>query len=236
MNKNRLSYSRALLLSTLASLLLAAAPAGAEGPRISWELDDALKQIDRQANDFESALARVALERKNREGAVLEEETATIFFTKKGYVRMDVDSPRQRTYLIDDRYLYIYYPEREAVEQYSLSKHQDRLEHYTRLGFSRSGKNLTDGFLLTSLGERDIGSSRTLGLDMTPEKEKNREVISRIQLWIDQASWMPTQQVIDATRSGEQLVMTYTHTARNLPLNPDLFKAKWPRGTKKTRM
>ena len=117
-----------------------------------------------------------------------------------------------------------------------LVERADRLEPFLRLGFTTTGKDLKDDFLLTSMGERDIGDSRTLGLELTPENEKTRTVMGRAQLWIDQASWMPTQQVLSSTATGEILTVTYTHTARNLALNPDLFKAKWPRGTDKDKV
>lgn len=56
-----------------------------------------------------------------------------------------------------------------------------------------------------------------------------------MQLWIDQASWMPAQQIISDTQSGDTLTVTYTHMARNLKLKPELFKASWPRGTQKIK-
>ena len=84
---------------------------------------------------------------------------------------------------------------------------------------------------MTSLGEKDISESRALGLELTPKKEKNREIVARLQLWIDQASWMPAQQIISDTQSGDTLTVTYTHMARK----PELFKASWPRGTQKIK-
>jgi hypothetical protein len=49
------------LMMTLAVLALGALvlPSLAEGPKIGWDIDDALKQVDRQADDFISAMARV---------------------------------------------------------------------------------------------------------------------------------------------------------------------------------
>ena len=122
------------------------------------------------------------------------------------------------------------------VESYKLSRHKGRMEPYIRLGFTNSGRDLKDDYLLTALGERDIGDNRTLGLELTPEKESARAVMGRAQLWIDQASWMPAQQVIAASGRGEELTLTYTHVARNLELNPDLFSTRWPRGTDKQTM
>jgi outer membrane lipoprotein-sorting protein len=231
-----MKYLPTILIPVLAVMALSSHAVLAEGPKINWDLDDALKQVDRQADDFKTALARVEIVRANTSGEELSRERGTVFFDRSGKIRLDTDAPNPRTYLLEKSTLYIHYPEQKKVEQYSLSRHKTRLEPYLRLGFTDSGKDLKRDYLLTSLGERDIGDSRTLGLELVPEKEKTRAVMGRAQLWIDQASWMPTEQVISASGNGEVITVTYTHTARNLELNPDLFKAKWPRGTDKEKM
>ena len=227
-------YALPLLLLLCTALLAGAARA--EGPRITWDLKDALKQVDRQAGDFQTLLARVEIVRRQLNGDETSREQGTILIDKDGRIRMDMDSPNPRSYLLLNKELYIHYPERKQVERYYLSRHKDRLEPFIRLGFTTTGKDLKNDFLLTSLGEQDIGNSRTLGLDLTPEKDGTREIVSGIQLWIDQASWMPTRQLIASTASGETIEINYSLTARNLNLNPDLFKAKWPRGTDKVKM
>lgn len=228
------------LIKTLAlAVALAALFAGysmADGPRISWDLEDALKQVDRQADDFKTAMARVEVVRRDLNGEELSREAGTIFMDKSGKIRIDADSPKNRTYIVTKGDLYIHYPEEKRVEVYSLSRHKDRIEPFMRLGFTDSGKDLKDGYLLTSLGERDIGDSRTLGLELTPEKEKARAVMGKAQLWIDQSSWAPAQQVFTASSRGEEITLTYTYMARNLQLNPDLFSTRWPRGTDKQKI
>lgn len=225
-----------LILSLVAAAALATAPAFADGPEISWDLKDALKQVDRQADDFKTAMARVEIVRRDLSGTELGRETGTVFMDRYGKIRLDVDTPKQRTLLVTKSYLYIHHPAEKRVESYKLSKHKQRMEPFIRLGFTDSGKDLEDDFLLTSLGERDIGSNRTLGLELTPEKDKTRAIMGKAQLWIDQASWTPAQQVITASSRGEEITLTYSFVARNLELNPDLFAAKWPRGTDKQRM
>ena len=222
-----------LALATVAAF---ASPALADGPKITWDLDDALKQVDRQADDFQTAMARVEIVRRDLGGQELGREKGTVFMDKKGRIRMDADAPNQRTYLVEKSTLYIHYAAEKRVEVYSLSKHKNRIEPFMRLGFINSGKDLKDDYLLTSLGERDIGESRTLGLELTPEKEKTRAVLGKAQLWIDQASWTPTEQVFIASSQGEEITLTYTFVARNLALNPDLFSTRWPRGTDKQKM
>ena len=46
---------------------------------------------------------------------------------------------------------------------------------------------------------------------------------------------MPVKQVVSHVASGDTLTVTYTGMARNLKLNPDLFKAKWPKGTQRIK-
>ena len=208
----------------------------AEGPEISWDLDDALKQVDRQAEDFQTAMARVEIVRRDLNGEEISRETGTLFMNKAGEIRLDADAPNNRTYLVEKSTLYIHFPAEKRVEIYSLSRHKDRIEPFMRLGFTDSGKELKDDYLLTSLGERDIGDSRTLGLELTPEKEKTRAVMGKAQLWIDQASWMPAQQVFTASSRGEEITLSFTYVARNLQLNPELFSTRWPRGTDKQKV
>jgi len=70
---------------------------------------------------------------------------------------------------------------------------------------------------------------------LTPKKDSLRAVISKIELWVDEASWLPARQVISQAAGGETMTITYTGMAKNLSLNPDLFKVDWPKGTDRQR-
>lgn len=221
-----------LLLMISCLLLGLTGIAGAQAPEIQWELDDALREVERQAKDFSSALARVEVVRLDAEGNETSKRSGNMYFSKDGKIRFDLDDGKH-TLLVERNRVSVYDATLEQVEQYSLSKHKDRLEPFVRLGFSTTGNDLKDGYLLTSLGEQQISESRTLGIEMTPKKEKVRETAGGVRLWIDEASWMPKRQEIKDTAANQTLVITYSNMARNLKLNPDLFKAKWPRGTKR---
>jgi outer membrane lipoprotein-sorting protein len=73
-------------------------------------------------------------------------------------------------------------------------------------------------------------------VDFTPKNNDKRDMVSAIKLRIDRASWMPVAQVIEATATGHTMTVNYSNMARNLNLNPDLFKGTWPRGTKKEKI
>ena len=203
---------------------------------LGWTLDSALAQIDRQAQDFKTALADVEVQWQAA-GADKPHRTATgrMYINKEGVLRFNVSTPDEHTLLVTKSEVQDYNPVRALVDRYSLSKHKGRLEPYARLGFTTTGKDLRDDYLVTLLGEDYMNGRRIVGLELTPKKERAREVVARLQLWIDQASWMPGKQVIVHVASGETLTVTYFGMARNLKLNPDLFKAKWPKGTQQLK-
>lgn len=212
--------------------LLASGPLWAQAPTIDWTLKDALREIERQAKDFKSMIARVEVVRLDPQGNEISRGSGNAYISKDGIIRYDVDNDN-RTVLVERKRVSIYDGAAEQVERFSLSKHKDRLEPFIRLGFSTTGKELDDGYLLTMLGEEQIGEGRTLGIEMTPKRERIRETVGKVRLWIDQAAWMPKRQEITDTQGGNTLILTYSGMARNLKLNPELFKPNWPRGTKR---
>ena len=219
-----------------AAILCVAQAATTATNELGWTLDSALAQIDRQAQDFNTALADVEAQWQAA-GADQPHRTASgrLYVNKEGVLRFKVESPEQRTVLVTKSEVQDYDPVRALVDRYSLSKHKARLEPYARLGFTTTGKDLRDDYLVTLLGEDFVNGRRIVGLELTPKKERAREVVARLQLWIDQASWMPVKQVIVHVASGDTLTVTYYGMARNLKLNPDLFKAKWPKGTQQLK-
>jgi len=219
-----------------AALLCVAQAASTATNELGWTLDSALVQIDRQAKDFNTALADVEA-KWQAAGQDQPHRTSTgrIYVNKEGVLRFNVSTPEQRTVLVTKSEVQEYDPVRALVDRYSLSKHKTRLEPYARLGFTTTGKDLRDDFLVTLLGEDRVNGRRVVGLELTPKKEREREVVARLQLWIDQASWMPVKQVISHVASGDTLTITYYGMARNLKLNPDLFRAKWPKGTQELK-
>jgi len=206
----------------------------AQKNELGWTMDSAIKQLDRQGSDFETALADVEIEWIGRDGSTDKGNSGRIYQNRRGDVRIQINEPKKRTILVKGNDVILYDPEKATVEEFSRSR-DNRLEGFTVLGFSLTGKDIKKDFLVTFLGEDEILNRRVLGLELTPKKDADRELVSNIQLWIDQASWLPVRQIIKHTASGESITATYSGTARNLELNSALFKDKWPKGTKKVR-
>lgn len=219
----------------LAVLMGVSGMAAGADTSIGWTLDAALKQVDRQSENFDSLLSDGSVVVRNGKGEIVRSRSGRIYMNQKGEMRINVAKPEERVVLVSSSEVQEYIPAQSVVERYSLSKHQDRMEPYARLGFTDSGKDLTDDYLVTMLGEDEIRGNRVMLLELTPKSDKERQIVGKVTLWIDEASWMPVRQVIEHVSTGEQLTIDYQGMARNLNLNPELFKANWPRGTKTVR-
>lgn len=206
----------------------------AEMPAIDWKLDDAIRQIEGQAKTFESAMASVHFAVTDPEGELLSEHSGNGFIRKNGDMRYS-RSDNNSVVLVDGGKIIEYDGEAKTATTLYTSKHKERLEPLYRLGFTIAGRDLKDRYLLTILGEEAIEGTRTLVLELTPKRDKDRAIAGKIRLWIDQASWMPRRQEFGSTADRVTTTVNYTDMARNLELNPDLFKARWPKGTKKLR-
>jgi outer membrane lipoprotein-sorting protein len=136
----------------------------AQQNELNWTMDRAVRQLDRQGSDFESVLAEVDIDWTGQAQDVDRIRSGRIYFNDRGEFRISADMPKKRTILLEGRTVHFYDPEAARVDQYSLSRHKDRLEVFIPLGFSTTGKDLEDDFLVTFIGEEIIGDRRTLGL------------------------------------------------------------------------
>ena len=205
---------------------------GAQENELNWTMERAVRQLDRQGSDLESVLAEIDV---NWTGSAQGDRlhNGRIYFNNRGEFRVTNDSPNNGVVMLEGNTLHFYDADAATVNEYSLSRHKNRLETYLPLGISTTGKDLERDFLVSFIGEETIGDRRTLGLELTPESDSVRAVVSRIQIWFDEASWLPARQIITQGSGGSTLTINYTGTARNLDLNPDLFNDDWPRGTEK---
>ena len=217
-----------------AAIIAISAPVFAQAPKINWDIDEAIKQIERQANDFGSAMARANVVNVDADGNEVSRSTGTVFVREDGRMRYNNDDGNLVT-LVDKNKVMIHDKSSKTVNEYALRKHKDRLEPFTRLGFSTTGKDLRDNYLVTILGEEEIGDARTVVLELTPKRDNVRATVRQVRLWIDQSSWMPKQQEFSSTADGGKMTLTFSGMARNLRLNQDLFKEKWPKGTEEIR-
>lgn len=224
---------------TLASAAILLAPAvatlQAQENELGWTMDSAIKQLDRQGSDVESVLAEVGIEYSGSDESIGPVKRGRIYFNSRGEFRLNASDPESLVVLLEGRTVHYYNPTLARVDEYSLSKHPDRLEAFIPLGFSTTGRDLDKDYLVTFIGEESAGGQRLLGLELTPKSDDLRAIVARMQIWVDEASWLPARQIITHSAGQDTLTINYSGMARNLNLNPDLFRSDWPRGTQTIR-
>jgi len=233
MNIRRASFAlivfvcAACFAGSLSSLAWAGAGSAAQG---NVTLDAVLKQLDTQAAQFRGLTAD--LERTKVTVVVNDKstESGTISVRRDGKMRIELTKPDARTILRDGDNFYIFNPKMNRVEEYNLGKKKALVDQFLLLGFGTSGAALQESYNVSLQGEETLDGTKTVRLDLTPKTADVQKQLSKIQLWLDESTWLPAQQRFDENGSGDYTVVRY----RNVMLNPKLsdgdFKPHWPHG------
>ena len=204
----------------------------AQGPR---NVDDILKLVDREAKEFQSLTADIE---RTKVTVVVDDhstESGQMEVRRDDKMRIDLTAPVSRTILRDGDHLYVYTPKIQRVEEYDLSKHRALVDQFLLLGFGTSGDSLKASYLITLQGEETLGTQKVVRLELTPKSPDVRSEISKIDLWLDETTWLPAQQQFFETGSGDYFIIRYTNVSRNVRLPDSQFKPRWPGGVTKVR-
>ncbi|MBI1750514.1 MAG: outer membrane lipoprotein carrier protein LolA [Acidobacteria bacterium] len=212
----------------------AALAVAAQG-KTTWTLEDLLKQLDSEAKSFRALSANV--ERTKVTVVVNDRSTETGQILVRGDDKMllELNAPDGRIILRDGGKLFVYNPKAKRVDEYDLGKHRALVDQFLLLGFGSSGSDLKKGYLVTLQGEQVLDKKKVFLLDLTPKSDKVREQFSKIQLWIDEATWLPVRQKFLETGSGDYLEIHYTNIMRNPKIPDSRFKKLWPKGVTKVK-
>jgi outer membrane lipoprotein-sorting protein len=198
----------------------------------NWTLETVLHQLDAEAKGFHSLTADV--ERTKVTVVVNDKSTESgQLYVHGDKMRLDLTKPDPRTVLRNGDNLYVFTPGLKRVEEYNLGKNRALVEEFLLLGFGMPGRELEKGYLLAILGEEKIDSQKTIVLELTPKSEKVRDQIAKIQLWLDESSWLPVQQKFFEAGTQDYFIVRYSNVVRNPKIHESRFKPHWPRGTQK---
>lgn len=216
--------------ATGAALLPAARPVSQQS---AITLDAVLKQLDAQAASFQSLTAD--LERTKVTVVVNDKSTESgrIQVRRDDKMRIELTQPDERTILRDGDNFYIYNPKIHRVEEYNLGKKKSVVDQFLLLGFGTSGKSLTESYVINLRGEEMLDGKKVVLLELAPKTDEVKRQLSKIQLWLDESTWIPLQQQFFETGSGDYFLIHYKNISRNVRI-PDIeFKPHWPHGTQK---
>jgi len=202
-------------------------------PQTTWTLENVLKQLDTQGANFQSLTAD--LERTKVTVVVNDKSTESgqIFVRRDGKMRIEVTQPDARTILRDGDFFYIYNPKIHRVEEYNLGNKKSVLDQFLLLGFGTSGSSLKESYAVTLQGEETLDNHKVLLLELLPKTDEVRKQLSKIQLWLDETTWLPVQQQFFEAGSGDYFIIRYRNINRNVRIPDNEFKPHWPHGTTK---
>ncbi len=198
----------------------------------SWTLDGVLAMMDKSAQDFHSLTADIEHSKYTAVVKDTSTETGQIFVRRDEKMRIDFQKPDPRTILRNGDSLFVFTPKINRVEEYNIGKHRSFADQYLALGFGTKGETLKKNYVVTLIGEEEFDSHKTVVLELTPKSEQARSQISRIRMWIDEASWLPVQQKFFETSTDDYFLSHYTHVMKNLKLSDAKFKPDWPKGVR----
>ena len=221
------------LCAVVAATSLFSTVRASSSPQINWTLDNVLKQMDAQAANFHSLTAD--LERTKVTVVVNDKsvESGQILVRSDSKMRIEVTQPDARTILRDGDNFYIYNPKIHRVEEYNLGKKKTVVDQFLLLGFGTSGSSLKESYTVTLQSEETLDNHKVLRLELLPKTDEVRKQLSKIQLWLDESSWLPVQQQFFETGSGDYFIIRYRNVNRNVRIPDNEFKPHWPHGTTK---
>ncbi|MGC1484963.1 MAG: outer membrane lipoprotein-sorting protein [Candidatus Acidiferrum sp.] len=210
---------------------MAAITAAANAPQSAarWTTQGVLEMMDRSAKDFRSLTADIENVKYTAVVKDTSTETGQIWVRHDQKMRIEFSKPEPRTILRTGDSLFIYNPKLNRVEEYDLGKNRAMVDQYIRLGFGTKSEDIKKSYLVTVTGEEDFDHKKAVVLELTPKSGQIRSQISRIQMWIDEASWLPLQQKFYETGSDDYILFHYSNLMKNLKISDSKFKQDWPK-------
>jgi outer membrane lipoprotein-sorting protein len=217
------------VLALLVCSAFAAVTFAVQGPG-HWTLEATLKQLDSEARNFHSLTADIERTKVTVVVNDKSSEFGKIFVRRDDKMRIEITAPDPKTILRSGNDLFLYNPKIKQVEEYDLGKHRALVDQFLLLGFGTSGSDLQKGYAVNMLGEESIDKHQVVKLELTPKSDDAKKQVSKIDIWLDESTWLPDQQQVFETGSGDYFLIRYTNVVRNPKLSDNEFKQHWPKG------
>ena len=225
-------FSVTFLSAILIALVIAAV---SSGQGTAWTTEGVLDMMDKSARDFHTLTADIEHIKYTDVVKDTSIETGKLFVRRDEKMRIEFMKPDRRTILRNGDSLFVFTPKINRVEEYDLGKNREMVDQYVLLGFGSKSENIKKNYLVTMLGETEFDHHKTVMLELTPKSDQVRKQIARIQMWIDEASWLPVQQKFFESGSEDYLIFHYTNMMKNLKIGDSQFKQDWPKGVQRTK-
>ena len=197
--------------------------------------ESVLAMMDKSAADFRSLTADIEHTKYTDVVKDTSTETGQIFVHRDQKMRIEITKPDPRTILRTGDSLFVYTPKIKRVEEYDLGKNRSLVDQYVLLGFGTKTQNILKSYEVTLTGEEELDHRKTFVLELTPKSDEIRRQITKIQMWIDQSSWLPLQQKFFEATAGDYFLFHYSNIMKNLKINDAKFKQDWPKDVSRVK-
>jgi outer membrane lipoprotein-sorting protein len=194
-----------------------------------------LSMMDRSAQDFHTLTADLQHIKYTSVVQDTSTETGKIWVRRDQKMRIEISQPDPQTILRLGDTLFLYRPKINQVEEFDLGKNRSVVDQYVLLGFGSKSENIVKSYDVALNGDESLDQHQTFVLELTPKSEEVRKQITKIQMWIDQASWLPLQQKFFEPGSGDYFLFHYTNLMKNLKISESRFKQDWPKNVNRVK-
>jgi outer membrane lipoprotein-sorting protein len=161
------------------------------------------------------------------------------FYFRKGKmpgIRIDFQKPEPKTLLFRENKGEIYLPKINQIQEYNMKQKGDILQEFLLLGFGTDTGELGKAYDVKFLKEEDFGNDTNVVLELTPHNRNMAAQIPKIQLWVSEESWLPTQQKFFEP-GGDYAIARYSNVKVNWKKLPaSTFDLKAPPTAKRVKM
>ena len=201
----------------------------------NWTIEGILGMMDKSAQDFRTLTADIEHIKYTAVVKDTSTETGHIFVRRDEKMRIEIAKPDLRTILRTGDSLFVYNPKINRVEEFDLGKNRSMVDQYVLLGFGTKSDNIRKSYLVSVVGEEELDHKKTVVLELTPKSDQIRNQIIKIQMWIDEASWLPIQQKFFEAGSGDYFLFHYINAMKNLKIGDGKFKQDWPKSVSRVK-
>ena len=177
-----------------AMMLALAPPASGKGKHT--DVSEILAQMNKASKDLNSVSANLEYTKVT----VLVDDKSTQsgqLFYRKGKtpeIRIDFQKPEPKTIIFRKNRGQIFLPKINQVQEYDLGQKSDLIQQFLLLGFGTDTGELKKTYNVRYLQEEDLEGDTNVVLELVPRKGNSVAQISKIQIWVSEESWRPTQQ------------------------------------------
>ena len=194
------------------------------------QMNDASKRLKTLSTNLEYTKVTVLVNDKSTQSGQL--------FYRKGKtteICIDFQKPERKMLLFKKNKGEIYLPKINQIQEYNLEQNSGLVQQFLLLGFGSDTGELKKAYNVKYLQEEDMEGDTTVQLELVPRKANVAAQVSKIQIWVSEESWLPTQQKFFEA-GGDYLIATYSGVKVNRLLPASTFELDAPNNAKRVKM